>query len=77
MAAIPEICPKCGSNDVIFIEYPHDHPEHYDGVSEVDCNACKTRTGRWSGKELGSGESEKRFGGIDASRLGGSPYMWN
>lgn len=38
------------------------HPEHYDGVSEIDCQDCTTRIGRWSGKELDKGESEKRTG---------------
>ncbi len=56
------ICQKCGSNNVIHVEYPPEHPEHYDGVSERVCLTCGTRVGRWSGKELGINEYEKRYG---------------
>lgn len=47
------------------VEYTHDNPERYDGVSEVECRDCGARFGRWSGKELAEGEAEKavaRFG---------------
>ena len=47
---------------VIGIEYDYNDPEHYDGVSEWMCPFCLYREGRWSGKELKEGESEKRFG---------------
>ncbi len=59
-----EKCKKCGSTNIIMIEYSYDSPEHYDGVSEIDCQACNTRFGRWSGSELKSGEVEKRYGGV-------------
>ena len=55
-------CQKCKSENIIMVEYPHDHPEHYDGVSEIDCRDCGARFGRWSGRELAEGESEKPFG---------------
>jgi len=54
----------CGSKDFIAIEYGYSHPEHYDGISEWRCQKCGTRYGRWTGKILKDGESEKRFGGI-------------
>lgn len=44
------------------VEYDGMHPEHYDGISEIDCNDCGARIGRWSGKELAEGEVEKRGG---------------
>jgi DNA-directed RNA polymerase subunit RPC12/RpoP len=56
-------CQKCGSEAVIGVEYYLLHPEHYDGVSEWRCEDCGVRIGRWSGKELADGESEKRYGG--------------
>ena len=55
-------CKKCNSENVIFVEYSWDHPEHYDGTSEVECLTCGARFGRWSGKELGPNEYEKRVG---------------
>lgn len=45
------------------IEYNGMHPDHYDGISEIDCNDCKARFGRWSGKELIDDEFEKVGGG--------------
>lgn len=56
-------CKVCGSKHLVLIEYAHNHPDRYDGISEVLCNACGVRIGRWSGKVLQEGESEKRFGG--------------
>lgn len=46
------------------VEYPLTHPDHHDGVSEIKCLTCKKRYGRWSGKVLGRGETEKRFGDL-------------
>ena len=57
-----ETCKKCGSKNIVFVEYDHTHPDHYDGVSEIVCRDCEDRIGRWSGKELAKGESEKRYG---------------
>jgi hypothetical protein len=54
-------CKKCQSENIIFVEYSWDHPEHYDGTSEVECLACGARFGRWSDKELGPDECEKRL----------------
>jgi len=56
-----EKCKKCESKNIILVEYPWDSPDHYDGVSEIKCNDCGARFGRWSGKELSEGEIEKRF----------------
>lgn len=55
-------CRKCGSADIVFVEYEGTHPDYYDGVSEVMCKKCGTRFGRWSNKELAEGETEKRWG---------------
>lgn len=55
-------CKKCGSEEIVLVEYAHDHPEHYDGISEIKCLKCGARFGRWSGKELGPDETEKRNG---------------
>jgi len=41
------------------VEYHGMHPDHYDGVSEINCNKCGVRFGRWSGRELAEGEFEK------------------
>ena len=56
---------SCCSNpkNMIAIEYSYGHPYRYDGVSELKCKVCKTRTGRWSGKVLKDGEFEPRYGG--------------
>ncbi|MFA5942478.1 MAG: hypothetical protein WC798_02285 [Candidatus Paceibacterota bacterium] len=54
-----DTCKKCGSKNVMGVEYSWDSPEHYDGVSEVECRDCDARFGRWSGKELTEGEAEK------------------
>lgn len=58
-----EKCKKCGSTNIMMVEYSWDSPEHYDGISEIACQACGARFGRWSSKELAEGEVEKRFGG--------------
>jgi DNA-directed RNA polymerase subunit RPC12/RpoP len=55
-------CKKCGSKNIVMVEYPGESPEHYDGVSEIDCVDCGARFGKWSGKELAEGEVEKKFG---------------
>lgn len=55
-------CKKCGSENILMVEYSHDSPEYYDGISEIDCKSCDARFGRWSGKELGEGEFEKPGG---------------
>jgi len=56
-------CPHCGHSIYIGVEYAYDHPDHYDGLSELVCAQCGTRYGRWSGRKLKDGESEKRWGG--------------
>ena len=55
-------CKKCGSSKVTMVEYSMDSPEYYDGISEIECQDCGARFGRWSKKELGPGEIEKKFG---------------
>ncbi len=55
-------CTKCGSSNIVMVEYDHDHPDHYDGISEIKCFACGVRIGRWSGKELAEDEFEPRGG---------------
>ncbi|MFA7208983.1 MAG: hypothetical protein WC120_01735 [Parcubacteria group bacterium] len=57
-----EKCKKCGSKNIVMVEYSWDNPEYYDGVSEIDCKDCGARFGRWSGRELQEGEFEKRGG---------------
>ncbi|MFA6392894.1 MAG: hypothetical protein WCW54_02330 [Candidatus Paceibacterota bacterium] len=57
-----EKCKKCGSENIIMVEYDGMHPDHYDGISEIDCQDCKARFGRWSGKELSLDETEKIYG---------------
>lgn len=54
------ICEKCGGDKIVLVEYPPEHPERYDGISEIVCMTCAKRVGRWSGKELGPDEYEKR-----------------
>jgi len=44
------------------VEYPLDHPQHWDGVSEWWCEQCERRFGRWTKRELQPGESEPRYG---------------
>lgn len=41
------------------VEYDIMSPEHYDGISEIQCNNCGIRIGRWSGNELKNGELER------------------
>lgn len=55
-------CPKCGSKNIVAVEYWHDSPERYDGISEYDCKNCDYRQGRWTGEELKSGYIEPRLG---------------
>ena len=47
---------------MIGVEYAYDSPNHYDGISEWLCLDCNIRIGRWSGKELGEGEEELKYG---------------
>jgi hypothetical protein len=56
-------CP-CPEDKILLMEYGHDTPEHYDGISEITCTECKKRVGRWSGKTLTGDEVENRFGRV-------------
>lgn len=60
-----EKCLKCGSTNILMIEYGWPFPlgADYDGISEIKCNDCGARTGRWSGKILKKDEFERRYGG--------------
>ena len=57
-----EIELPCGHSKefLVYIQYPYDHPNHYDGASEITCTECKRRWGRFTGRELKEGESEAR-----------------
>lgn len=54
-----KVCTRCGSENIVGVEYSHDHPEHYDGVSEWECLACGLRRGRWTGSILATGDADK------------------
>ncbi len=55
-------CAVCGNTkDLMGLEYDYGHPNRYDGVSEWHC-PCGARTGRWTGRVLEGGETEKVFG---------------
>jgi len=56
-------CKKCGSNNIIMIEYRLT-TEDYDGISEIKCQDCGARYGRWTLKELKDGELEPRYGKV-------------
>lgn len=61
-----EQCNKCGSKDLIYVEYAYGTVPNeylYDGISEVRCLDCETRFGRWSYRLLKEDELEPRFGG--------------
>ena len=36
-------CKKCGSKNIVMVEYGYPSPEAYDGISEIDCKDCDTR----------------------------------
>lgn len=56
-------CVDCdGDSIVTAVEYPFNHPEHYDGISEYRCMRCGRREGRWTGARLTDGSSEPRYG---------------
>jgi len=54
----PENKQTAGIN-YIGVEYPYDHPAHYDGVSEWNCTACGGRIGRFTSKILHGEEYEE------------------
>lgn len=58
-------CNKCGSKNMVYVEYNLTMPEHYDGWSETMCmeEKCGARIGRWTDKELADGEYELPLGG--------------
>ncbi len=59
-------CKKCGSKNILMVEYygvGFPSEVNYDGISEIRCEGCKARFGRWSGLELKDNEMERRYGG--------------
>jgi len=59
-------CKKCKSKNVIMVEYYNvglPPGVGYDGWSELRCQDCGTRVGRWSKKILKENEMEHRWGG--------------
>ena len=59
-------CKACGSKNTLMIEYFNvGAPDEatYDGISEIRCNDCNARYGRWSLKKLDDNELERRYGG--------------
>lgn len=61
---VANICPDC-SKPLVGVQYAYDSPYHYDGVSEYAClssGGCGYRIGRWSMRELASGEVEHPLG---------------
>lgn len=69
-----ETCKKCGSANVVLVEYSLLSPEHYDGISEILCREenCGARFGRWSGVELKDDEVERVYGGQPVKIVPGS-----
>lgn len=59
MAETEFSCAACGEEkDVIHIEYDYKCRARYDGISEIYCQKCGKRTGRWTRKILAEGEVE-------------------
>lgn len=59
-------CLKCKSKNILMVEYygvGFPKEVYYDGISEIRCEDCGTRFGRWSEKELKDNEMERRWGG--------------
>lgn len=54
-------CEKCGK-PYLLVEYSGMDPCHCDGVSELVCEPCGVRKGRWSGRDLRPGEHEPPYG---------------
>jgi len=55
-------CLRCGSTSIRKIQYSPDHPGHFEEWSELDCNDCGYREGRWSKREL-KGNDYESIGG--------------
>ena len=56
-------CKKCNSDNVLSVQYGYGgNQEHYDGISEYQCEDCKYREGRWTGTELANDELESVHG---------------
>lgn len=48
----PCTCPPRYYSHLVGVEFPYDHPEHYDGVSQWMCPSCGTRWNRWTREEI-------------------------
>ena len=71
----PENSLREGINHV-GIQYPPDHAEHFDGVSEWLCAVCGARIGRFTGKLLLDGQYEPydfQRGDVELYR---TPHAW-
>jgi hypothetical protein len=62
MEGTRRVCPDCGGEEWIGVEYPYDDPLRYDGISEWRCTRCGCRIGRWTGRRLTGSEGEPRYG---------------
>lgn len=57
-------CPNCKVKwgapykNIVLVEYDYTCDARHDGWSEVVCQECKARFGRWSGKHLQGEELE-------------------
>lgn len=59
---------ECGCNGpIVYVEYERSHNTPrwawFDGVSEIRCESCGARYGRWTGRKIQDGEYEPRYGG--------------
>ena len=64
-------CPSCGNHDqgaIILVEYDGRSPYHYDGISELWCQKCHARWGRWSGRLLADDEVSTRKGHVKVGK---------
>lgn len=70
------ICPVCQAAIEWGVEYEHNHPARYDGVSEWRC-ANGHRWGRWTGRVLELGDWEWPYGVCRSRKkpLAGDPII--
>ena len=59
---LPINFPQCCDQTMHGVEYACTSQD-YDGISEFKCETCGRRVGRWSKRELGQNEIERRYGG--------------
>ena len=56
------VCEACGDDHFSVVVYDREHPEYYPLGSEMACEGCGARYGRWSNRRLHGQEAEKRYG---------------